>query len=318
MGSLNKIKEKAAFQNLSTLGIVAVECLLFSVMRPTFFTFYNFTNIITQMATLAIMSCGITFVIVCGGIDLSLGSIMSVTSVVVGMVLVNTGSIFLAIAAGMLCGGIFGAVNGYFVAYRGIQPFAVTLGTMSIGGGLALILCNGDAVRGLPAAFSFIGNGKILEIPFQILIVLAIALISYLLLQKMPYGAMCYSTGGNKKAAFLSGVNVKSTQMISFIISGVMASCAAIVATSRTSSGLPTLGDTNIQMQAIAAAIIGGASMSGGRGTIPGTLLGALFIAILYNGANLLGISSYIQDVLIGSIIIISAGVDLYRRRKNG
>lgn len=318
MGSLKHIRGRFPVQNLATLGIVAVECIVFTVMRPAFFSFYNFTNIITQMATLAILSLGITFVIVCGGIDLSLGSIMSVTSVVVGMVLVGTGSIVLAVLTGLLCGCAFGAVNGYFVAYRGIQPFAVTLGTMSIGRGLALILCNGDAVRGLPKSFAFLGNGKVCGIPVQIIVVLVLAIISYILLQKVPFGTMCYATGGNRRAAFLSGTNVNKIHMTSFIISGVMASFAAIVATSRTSSGLPTLGDTNIQMQAIAAAIIGGASMSGGRGTIIGTLLGALFISILYNGANLIGVSSYIQDVLIGSIIIISAGVDLYRQKKHG
>lgn len=318
MGALKNLREKHSFQNLATLAIVIVECVFFGLMRPAFFSFYNFTNIITQMATLAILSLGITFVIVCGGIDLSLGSIMSVTSVMVGMVMVESGSIALGILAGLLCGCVFGVVNGYFVAYKGIQPFAVTLGTMSIGSGLALILCNGDAVRGLPKAFAFIGNGKVFNIPFQVLIVLVLAALSYILLQKLPFGAMCYATGGNRRAAALSGIHVNRVHMMSFLISGLMASCAAIVATSRTSSGLPTLGSTNIQMQAIAAAIIGGASMSGGRGTIIGTLLGALFISILYNGANLLGVSSYIQDVLIGSIIIISAGVDLYRQKKHG
>lgn len=318
MGTLKQLREKGAFQNLATVVLVVAECVIFSIMRPNFFTFGNFTNIITQMATLTILSLGITFVIVCGGIDLSLGSIISLTSVVTGSVLVSTQSITLGILSGTLCGLAFGLVNGYFVAYKGMQPFAVTLGTMSIGKGLALVLCGGNAVRGLPKAFSFIGNGKLWGIPFQILVVLVLAVASYILLQRVPFGKTCYAVGGNKKASFLSGVNVNRVHMMSFVICGIMASFAGIVATARVSSGLPTLGSTNIQMQAIAAAIIGGASMSGGRGNIVGTLLGSLFISILYNGANMIGVSSYGQDVLIGAIIMISAGFDLYRRKKQG
>lgn len=305
-------------QLLILTGIVLLECLMFSILHPNFLTVRNFTNIVRQMVTLANMALGITFVLVCGGIDLSLGSIMSVVSVVIGLVLVYTNSVIVGVLAGLAIGVLFGFINGYITAYKGIQPFAVTLGTMSIGAGLALVLCNGDAVRGLPDNFDFIGNGEIAGIPFQVIIVFILVIICYIALHNTDFGVMCYASGGNEHAARLSGVNVRFIRMLSFVISGLFAAISAIIATSRASSGLPTLGVNNTQMQAIAAAVIGGASLSGGQGSIIGTMLGVIFITILYNGANLVGISPYVQDLMIGSVIIISAGIDMYRRKKNG
>ncbi len=305
-------------QFLVLAGVVILECLIFTVLRPNFLTLRNFTNVVRQMVTLANMSLGITFVLVCAGIDLSLGSIMSVVSVVTGLVLIHTDSIVLGVLSGLATGILFGVFNGYISAYKGVQPFAVTLGTMSIGAGLALILCNGDAVRGLPEGFDFIGNGIIAGIPFQVVVVVLLTLACYIALHHTSFGVMCFASGGNEHASRLSGIDVRRMRMISFVISGGAAAVSAIIATSRASSGLPTLGANSTQMQAIAAAVIGGASLSGGRGSIVGTMLGVLFITILYNGANLVGISPYIQDLMIGSVIIISAGIDIYRRKKHG
>ena len=181
-----------------------------------------------------------------------------------------------------------------------------------------LILCNGDAVRGLPEAFDFIGNSKVAGVPFQVIVVVILTIACYVALHRTSFGVMCFASGGNDSAARLSGINVRRIRMLAFVISGVAAAVSAIIATSRASSGLPTLGVNNTQMQAIAAAVIGGASLSGGRGTIAGTMLGVLFITILYNGANLVGVSPDVQELMIGSVILISAGIDLYRRNKHG
>lgn len=208
--------------------------------------------------------------------------------------------------------------EGCRAARRGVRRLFLGPARLSNSAGLALILCNGDAVRGLPEAFDFIGNSKVAGVPFQVIVVVILTIACYVALHRTSFGVMCFASGGNDSAARLSGINVRRIRMLAFVISGVAAAVSAIIATSRASSGLPTLGVNNTQMQAIAAAVIGGASLSGGRGSIAGTMLGVLFITILYNGANLVGVSPYVQDLMIGSVIIISAGIDLYRRNKHG
>ena len=312
------IRQGKSLQSIGLILIIVVQCLIFSFLHPAFFSALNFFNILTQMVSLSILAMGVTFVLVCGGIDLSMGSIMSITSVITAMALVATESIPIAIVVGILTGIAFGVVNGYFVAYRRIQPFAVTLGTMSVAAGLALVISNGTTVRGLPQSFAFIGRGQLFGVPAQVYILLVVFILCYLLLHKMPFGTLCFSVGGNLKAAELSGVSARSVKMRSFIISGGLAAVAAIIATSRTGSGFPNMGAGAINMQALAAAVIGGASLGGGRGAVASTIMGALFITILNNGANLVRVSPHVQDVMIGGIIIASAWIDHYRRKRMG
>ena len=295
------------------------------VLLITFFTFnnslfpsfYNLLNIGRQMVTLLLVSYGMTFVIIAGGIDLSVGSIMAVVSIVVSIVLVNTSNIFLGIMSGILTGICFGIATGYIVAYNEVQPFAVSLGMMSVANGLALIFSNGNTIRGLPKSFSFIGNSYFLGVPIQIWFMLVFTILVYLLLQKTTFGAYCYAVGGSKRVANLSGINVVKIRMTTFIISGTLAACASIIATSRCISGQPTLG-ADTTLQAIAASVIGGASLSGGRGSIFGTLMGVLIVSILYNGMNIIGGAPYVQDVFIGLIIIVAALTDTMKRRVSG
>ncbi len=311
---------KKAKEILEKLGLplaVIVIIAFFGIRAPRFVQWYNVMNIARQMVTLLLLSYGMTFVLVCGGVDLSVGSIMSCVSVSVALVMLKTGSIPLAIAVGLLIGLVFGAVNGYIVAYLNVQPFAVTLGTTSIGSGAAYLLSNGNAVRDLPKGFSQIGNGVFLGVPNQVWIILVVTAIMYLLLQKTPFGTRCYAVGGNKEAALLSGVATRRIKMTAFVISGFMAAMASIIASSRIISGNPNLG-VEMPLQAIAAAVIGGASMSGGRGGIGGTIVGVLFISILYSGMNFMQVSTYVQDFLIGLIIIGSAWIDARKRLKIG
>lgn len=311
---------KRVFSIIKDLGLfvaIAILVIFFAAKEPRFISIGNILNIASQMVTLGILAFGVTFVMVAGGVDLSVGSNVSLVSVVIGLIISSTGSITLALLGGLLTGLAFGTVNGYLVAYHGAPSFAATIGMMSVGSGLALVLCHGNPVRNFPDSFAFIGNGTLLGIPFQVYIFVVVIIVVYYLLRCTNFGIYCYATGGNRNAAILSGVNVSLIQMNTYILSGMLAAIASIIATSRVMSGQPTMG-INLPMQSVAAAIIGGASMSGGRGSITGTLIGVLFIAILYNGCNLIGINPYVQDVIIGGIIIVSAGIDLYRRNRMG
>ncbi len=298
------------------LGVVML-VLFFSILTPRFISQYNILNISRQLVTLALLACGITYVLVSGGVDLSVGSNMALVSVITGLVLVETSSVALSVVAGVFTGVLLGAINGIIVAVLRVQAFVVTLGTMSIATGVAMLISDGNPIGGLPEDFAFIGNANVWGIPAQVVITAVVLAISYVLLQKTTYGSYIYATGGNEKAAILSGVKTVKVKFIAFVFCGLTAALASIIATSRAMTAQPTLG-TDMGMQAIAAAIIGGASMSGGRGSLRGTIIGVLFISVLYSGLNFLKVSTFVQDVLIGVIIIASAWLDVSRRRRVG
>jgi ribose/xylose/arabinose/galactoside ABC-type transport system permease subunit len=299
--------------------IVAVIALLvfFTLMSPKFISSYNLFNIARQMVSLSLLAIGLTFVLVGSGVDLSVGANMSLVSVILANTMIQTKSIAIAVVVGLLVGLSFGFINGYIVAYRNVQPFAVTLGTMSVGNGIALLLSSGNTIRGLPESFAALGNGTTLGVPNQVWILVVIVIIAYIVLQKTPFGSRCYAVGGNQGAAYLSGITVKKIRMQTFVICGFLASVASIIASSRIVSGNPTLG-ADITLQAVAASVIGGASMSGGRGNIGGTIIGCIFISVLYSGLNFIKVSPYVQDLLIGLVIVGSAWIDANKRRKSG
>ncbi len=298
------------------LGIVLL-MLIFFLITPGFISMYNIMNILRQLVTLALVSCGMTYVLISGGVDLSAGSVMAVAGIVVSMMLLATNNIFISILVAVVSGMIFGLVNGVIVARLHVQAFAVTLGTMQIAAGATMLLSDGNTIRNLPKSFAVLASADVAGIPLQVIVLVAILIIAYILLQKTPYGSYLYAAGGNEKAAILSGVNVVKIKVTAYMICSVTAAIASVIATSRAMTGNPTLG-TGMGMQGIAAAIIGGASMSGGRGSMRGTIFGALFITILYSGLNLVRVSSFIQDLLIGLIIIGSAWLDVSRRKRVG
>ena len=310
-------KTALVLDKLELILAIASLTFFFYLMSNRFIAPYNILNIARQMVSTCVLGLGVTFVLVGSGVDLSIGANMSLSSIVMARIMISTQSITLGILSAMLVGIGFGVINGYIVAYRNVQPFAVSLGTMSVGNGIAYVLSGGNTIRGLPEAFANLGNGDLFGIPNQVYVLVVICVLAYILLQKTTFGARCYAIGGNWRTAFLSGIPVQKIRLMTFIICGFMASLAAIIASSRVISGNPTLG-ADVPPQAIAAAIIGGASMSGGRGNIGGTIIGCIFISILYSGLNFIKISPYIQDVLIGMVIIGSAWIDANKRRKLG
>lgn len=290
-------------------------CVLLSLMTPRFLTVANLTIIVTQVSINALLAFGVTFVILTGGIDLSLGSMVAVTGVVAATFAhPDDYPLLVPIGVGLLAGVLFGALNGFVITRSKVAPFIVTLGTMTIGRGLALIISKGRPVSNLSDSFNFIGGGHLFGIPFPIIILLVAFGVCSVILKKTVLGRYIYAIGGNEQAARASGIQVSRVKMWVYTISGLLAAVAGIVLTSRITTGQPNAG-VGFELSAIAAAIIGGTSTSGGSGTIAGTLIGALFIGVISNGLDLLNVSSYYQQVVMGAIIIGAVVLDGLNRK---
>ena len=308
---MNKSKINMEFaRKYGILIVLIVMWVLLMAVSPTFRTATNAVNILRQVAVNGIIAIGMTFVIMTGGIDLTVGSLVAVAGVVSGSILVaNPDNVVLAVAAGILVCALFGAMNGFFAAYMGVPPFVATLAGQTIARGFAYVYSDGKPYTLASDGFSMIGKGMA-----PIIIFIVILAICHIMLSKMKFGRYIYAVGGNPKAAEASGVRVKYILMKVYILSGVLAGIAGIVLASRTNSGQPAVG-TGYETDAIAAAVIGGTSMTGGIGTIPGTLIGILSIGTLNNGLNLLDVSSYWQQIIKGLIILGAVCFDIVSKK---
>ena len=288
----------------------AIICMVLALSTPRFFTVSNLMIIGTQVSINALLAFGVTFVIITGGIDLSLGSMVAVTGVVAATFAhPDTFPLAVPLLAGLAAGLLFGAFNGFVVTKSKVPPFIVTLGTMTIGRGLALILSKGRPVSNLSDAFNFIGGGSIFGIPFPIIILIIAFLVCSVILNKTILGRYMYAVGGNEPAARASGIGVNRVKMWVYTICGVLSALGGILLTSRITTGQPNAG-AGFELDAIAAAIIGGTSTSGGTGTMTGTLIGALLIGVISNSLDLLNVTSYYQQVVMGIIIIGAVVLD--------
>lgn len=285
------------------ISFIAI-CSILSFATPQFLSVANWTIIITQVSINALLAFGVTFVIITGGIDLSVGSIVAVTGVVAASLAQNGDyPVFVAIAGGLVAGLAFGVLNGFLVTKSKVAPFIVTLGTMTIGRGLALILSKGRPVSNLSDSFNFIGGGKVLGIPVPIIILIIMFILCSVTLRKTIFGRYIYAIGGNEQAAWASGISVNKVKLTAYAIGGTLAGLAGILLTSRISTGQPNSG-MGFELDAIAAVVIGGTSTTGGRGTMIGTLIGVLLIGVINNGLDLMNVTSYYQQVIMGIIII--------------
>ncbi len=296
------------------IGLVALSAAL-TVLTPFFFTFSNLINVVQQSAIIAVVAAGMTFVIISGGIDLSVGSIVALSGLVVADALHAGWPVAAAIACGLLIGLLGGLLNGLLVTYGKLPPFIATLGTMSAGRGLALMYTGGAPISGFEAEFRILATGAPLGIPAPVVIMLAVFLLMHLILVRTKIGRYAYAIGGNEEGATLSGVNVVFHKTVVYSLCGVLSALAAVLLTARLNSAQPIAG-TAYELDAIAAAVIGGTSLLGGEGTLLGTLVGALIMGVLRNGLNLLNVSSYLQQVAIGAVIIIAVFVDLALKRR--
>lgn len=292
-----------------------VVCLLLSFTTSQFLTVSNWTIIITQVSINALLAFGVTFVIITGGIDLSLGSIMAVTGVVAASLAhPDTYPVIVPITIGLLAGVAMGALNGLVITKSKVPPFIVTLGMMTIGRGLALILSKGRPVSNLSDSFNFIGGGNVVGVPFPIIVLIITFVVCSVVLKKTILGRYIYAVGGNEQAAKASGIRVNKVKMAVYTICGGLAALAGILLTSRITTGQPNAG-VGFELDAIAAAIIGGTSTSGGTGTMTGTLIGALLIGVISNGLDLLNVTSYYQQVVMGAIIIGAVVLDSWNQK---
>lgn len=295
---LKKTKEYPAI--VGFVGLV----IFFSLLSDRFMTLSNFTNVLRQVSIQAIIAFGMTLVIISGGIDLSVGSVFALSAILMASVVKNS-SVFLGILTALLVGALLGAINGFIIAKGKIQPFIVTLATMAIARSLTLVYSEGMPITGFPQSFRVIGRGEVTGIPVPVMIMFAIFGVIFYISNYTKLGLYTYAIGGNETAAKLSGVKVDIYKIIIYMISGLLAATSAIILTSRLNSAQPTFG-TGYELDAIAAVVLGGASLSGGKGTVVGTLFGALIMGILNNGLNLLNVSPFYQQGVKGIVILIA------------
>lgn len=298
------IKELLKSPEMLTFIAFLILCISFSFAADEFLSMTNMSNLIRQISINGILAVGMTFVILTGGIDLSVGPVMALTGTVMAGMMINQGlPPVVAVLIGVILGALIGLISGSLTAYARIPGIISTLAMMEIARGSALLYTGGYPLSGLPSSFSFIGQGYVLGIPMPAIIMIIVFIIAYIILNHLPYGRYIYAIGGNQEAVRLSGIKVKRIKASVYVISGITASIAGIIMTSRLSSGQPMAGE-GYELDAIAATVLGGTAISGGRGHIFGTFLGAFLLGVLSNGLNLLGVSPYAQRVLKGAIII--------------
>ncbi|MEJ5177501.1 ABC transporter permease [Erwinia sp. MYb416] len=306
---------KFNLRDAGTLIGLFIIVVTFSLLSPVFWTLPNLLNILQQSSINAIIALGMTLVIISGGIDLSVGPTAALSAVLGATLMVAGVPVPLAVMATLGVGALCGVFSGTLVAYAGLQPFIVTLGGLSLFRALALIFTNGNPIFGIPMEFRNLINSTVFGVPTPIVVVVVIAVFLWVMMNKTPLGEYILAVGGNEEAARVAGVPVKRTKVTVFVISGVLASLAALILIARLGAAEPTIGNL-WELDAIAAAAIGGASLMGGKGSIIGTLIGAVILGALRNGLTLLNIQAFYQLLATGLIIIIAMLIDRATRGK--
>jgi len=306
-------------ENIGIIIALVVLCLALSinpVTRNSFLTLKNVFNVLRQISSNLFLACGMTMVIILGGIDLSVGSVIALSGcIAAGAVARYQLPLPVAIIIGILVGLIIGMMNGLIVSKTTIPAFIVTLATMNIAKGLAYVYTGGSPVRVVTKEWQFIGAGYIGIVPTPVIILIVVLIITGLIMNRTKIGRYIYAVGGNAQAARFSGINVARVKFFVHAYSGLMAGLAGVVLASRMYSGQPTAGE-GAEMDAIAAVVVGGTSMSGGFGKIGGTIIGGLIIGVLNNGLNLLNVNSFWQYVVKGAVILLAVFIDYLKNRK--
>ncbi|MEV2568703.1 ribose ABC transporter permease RbsC [Paenibacillus larvae] len=298
-------------QKLGPLLGLIILIIIVSVLNPSFLEPLNILNLLRQVSINALIAFGMTFVILTGGIDLSVGSILALSSAFIANMLVSGFEPILAIIIGCFLGGMMGMINGLMITQGKMAPFIATLATITIFRGLTLVYTDGNPITGLGDSMTFqlLGRGYQFGIPVPAITMIITFAVLWVILHKTSFGRKTYAIGGNEKAAIVSGIKVSRFKIMIYSLAGLFSALAGAILTSRLNSAQPTAG-TSYELDAIAAVVLGGTSLSGGRGRIVGTLIGALIIGTLNNGLNLLGVSSFYQMVVKGIVILIDVLID--------
>ena len=290
---------------LPLAGLIVVSILM-GLASDNFFTVSNILNVLRQVSIVAVLAVGMTFVILTGGIDLSVGAVMALVGTLASGLMVHAGlPASAALALGVLIGLAIGTINGVLVAWGRMPAIIVTLATMGMARGIGLIYSGGYPISGLPSWVSWFGVGRIGMIPVPVIIMFIIYAIAWVVIERTAFGRHVYALGGNETAARLSGVKTLRVKLAVYAISGFTSALAAVILTGRLMSGQPNAG-VGFELDAIAAVVLGGTAIAGGRGLVIGTLIGAILLGILNNGLNLMGINPYLQDVIKGGIILLA------------
>jgi len=324
-------RQKDLIQKFAALAGLLVLVLVFSLTSDAFFSVGNAMTVSLQVTTIVYLGIGATLVILTGGIDLSVGSVLALSGVVAGMLVKSGMPVAPAMAIGVVVGALCGAINGLCVTRLRLPPFIATLGMMLVARGVALQLTDARAISGLGEAFGVLGNGALWRIekideqgfpdvvfpgiPYPVLLMIVLAIAAGILLRRTTLGRHLHAVGSNSEAARLSGVNVGRVAMFAYVASGALAGLTGCVLMSRLVTAQPNEG-VMYELDAIAAAVIGGTSLLGGIGTISGTLIGAFVIGILRNGLNMNGVSSFTQQIIIGGVILVTVWIDQPRNRR--
>lgn len=316
--SAYRFVERIGIHNISLLVALAGLLIIFGVLRgDVFFSSRNLLNMGMGVAILGVLAISQTGVIVSGGLDISVGSIVGLTTVVTAMTIQATDMAGMGLVAGVLVGGLAGLVNGMLITYGRINAVIVTLGTMAIFRGVAFILSDGQSVSIFNDGFRWIGTGRILGLPVPLWILLAVAVGFYVFMHKSIVGRNYYAIGGNPVVARLSGLNIPGYRVAIYVVSGIMAGVGGILLAARTGSGQPISGSDGLELEAITAAFLGGCAMQGGRGTVVGALLGVAIIGVLNNGMILTAVPTFYQMLAKGTLLILAVFLAEYRLNKS-
>ena len=301
---------------LESIVVLVGLAVIMSILSPFFLSVSNFMNILLATSTIGILAIAATFVLSSGGLDLSIGSVLGLSGVVGASVAVNLGmptpiAVFATIGAGALAG----LVNGWVITRGFVPAFIVTLGMLGIARGLALVISDGRVIYGLPDWMLFLGQGRPFGIPMPVIILIVVAIIMHIVLACTRFGRHTLAIGDNENAALTAGINVDLHRLTLYTLSGGLAGLAGLLFATRINSGDPTAG-ISYELTAITAAIIGGTNLFGGRGSILGTIVGALIMGVLQNGLNLLAVQSYYQQMAIGAVLILAVFIDQFQQRQ--
>ncbi|MCD7898087.1 MAG: ABC transporter permease [Planctomycetaceae bacterium] len=308
-------KKGDVFRKFSAFFGLILLCLILTLLSDAFLKTTNIRNILSQVAVISVMAAGATFVILTGGIDLSVGSILGLCGVLAAGVLKWSGSPALAIAACLFVGLACGVANGYLVSFLKLPPFVATLGIMSIARGFSFIYTQGKPISSFPPSFRYLGTGEFFGVPVLVIVTAIVYIASWYILRKTPFGRYVHAIGSNETATRLSGIHTNLNKALAYVICGGLCGFAALLFCGRINSAHPLSGQ-GYELNAIAAVVIGGTSLSGGRGSVGGTLIGALIMGVITNGLNLLNVDTYWQGVVLGVVIIIAVTIDM--RSKKG
>ncbi len=307
-------EQRAVLLRLAVLGLLG---LALSLAAPAFLTTGNLLNVLRQASLMFLLASGLTLVILCGGLDLSIGANVALSACLAATAIKGTGSIVLGCAVGAGCGLCIGLLNGLMVTALRIPPFIATYGMLWILHGVTYWYMNGETVHGFPPEFRMLGSGYLAAVPVPVYLMLGVLLAGTVLTQYTTWGQEIYATGANTEAAALSGVPVHARRLAVYALSGLMAGLASLVFLARLNSAEGDMGES-LTLQAIAAVLIGGTSLFGGTGTLVGTLIGALILTVVLNGMNQLGISANWQPFITGVIVILSVLSDALTRKRHG